>query len=136
MKKTIKTCALFVVLMALAPSCQKEVVQTQPQMDVVYNIYTANYTINGVPYSAVIVGDEAWLLFVQRMVTLASEGCDVSFQYEESRRSEFGAKDVVTYTTSSYDDAVAWADKMARDGYIVEVRFDEKTKIYTCVAIN
>jgi len=70
------------------------------------------------------------------MLALAEEGHTVSFRNEETALRGDSSKDVVTYTTTSHDDAYKWADKMSNEGYTVTIRFDNETGIYTCNAIK
>ena len=135
MKKHIVTVAMYAVLAAMAVGCQKEAYENPIRTDEVYSLYTVTYTIDGQPHSEVLVGEQEWLLFLHRMVALAKEGHTVSFKYEGNDTMP-SQKDVVTYTTTDENDAVAWCNRMTKDGYSVTLSYDRETHIYTCIAIS
>lgn len=136
MNKTIRTVAVFAVLSMMAVSCQKEQIY-DPQIAVVQTnaMYTIHYTVDGVSYTTIINDETSWHQFLLRMVALAREGHSVSFR-DSSQTGVSVTKEVVTYTTTSEDDAVEWASKMIADGYSVDIQYDRKTGIYTCTAIK
>ena len=135
MKKYFITVALYVVLATLAVGCQKETSEIPVGTDVVCSVYTVTYTIDEQTYRNVFAGEQEWNLFLHRMVALAKEGHTVSFKYEENDTMP-SQKDVVTYTTTDENDAVAWCNRMTKDGYLVTLSYDRETHIYTCIAIS
>lgn len=137
MRKTFTTIALVAMLGALAVSCQKENIIDEPPV-VAENgtVYTVSYAVDGVTHQLTLVGDEAWRDFLNRMMALAEEGHEVTFRNEEAASRVVSTKEVVTYSTSSHDDAYSWAEKMVDDGYTVTITFDKEKKIYTCYAIK
>ena len=101
------------------------------------SVYTVFYVIDGTTHHVTLVGEEAWHDFVHRMLTMAEEGHEVSFRYEEASSSSIvSSKETVTYTTTNHDDAYKWADNMANNGYLVTVSYDRETGVYTCIAIK
>ena len=136
MNKTIRTVAVFAVLGMMAVSCQKEQV-IDPQINVTEAnaMYTIHYTIDGVSYTEIINGEASWHQFLLKMFALAREGHRVTF-CDSSQSGVSVSKEVVTYTTTSEDDAIEWASKMIADGYSVDIEYDKRTGIYTCTAIK
>lgn len=65
---------------------------------------------------------------------MAKEGHKVSCYDESKREQTYGAKEKVTFTTTSEAEAKEWMKKMIKDGYIVIISKDEKTGMYTCTA--
>ncbi|MBQ6954996.1 MAG: hypothetical protein IJP80_00045 [Bacteroidales bacterium] len=137
MKKTIIGIALFAVLGTLAVSCQKEKFIDRPlSTEESSSVYRVTYSIDGVTYHLTLVGDDTWHDFLHRMIALAEKGHRVSFRNEEASSGTATSKDIVTFTTSSHDDAHKWAIEMADKGYEVSIEFDERTGIYTCTAVK
>lgn len=136
MNKTIRTVAVFAVLSMMAVSCQKEQV-IDPQINVTEAtaMYTIHYTVDGVLYTTIINDETTWHQFLLRMFALAREGHRVTFR-DSSQSGVSVSKEVVTYTTTSEDDAIEWASKMIADGYSVDIEYDKRTGIYTCTAIK
>lgn len=137
MRKTFTTIALFAVLGTMAVSCQKENIIDETNI-VAENgtVYTVSYAVDGVTHQLTLVGDEAWQVFLNRMLALAEEGHKVTFRNEEAASRVVSTKEVVTYTTDNGEDALNWAEKMVDDGYTVTITFDKEKKTYTCYAIK
>ncbi len=135
MNKTTRTVALFAGLSLVAVGCQKEDIvklnvageETQAFIDVFY-------TIDDESLHATFDDEQSWNAFLHRLFTLAEEGHNVSFG--DKRMESFVTKEVLTYTTTSQPEAMEWADRKFKAGYKVMVNYDEKTGIYTCVAIK
>ncbi len=137
MKKFFISIALFAVLGTIATSCQKENEFDKTTIEVGQNtIYRVCYSIDGKIYQLTLIGDDAWHDFLNRMFALAEAGHTVSFRNESVRTQIVSAKNVVTYTTTNKEEALSWAERMANDGYIVIVKYDKDTGIYTCTAEN
>ena len=137
MKKKVISIALVAVLGTMAVSCQKENIIDQTNIvaeDAA--VYKVRYTVDGATYYLTIVGEDAWHNFLNRMMALAEEGHKVSFRNEEAASRVVPSKDTVTYTTTSHDEAVSWAENMTNQGYEVIIEFDKKTGIYTCTAVK
>ena len=137
MKKIITTIALLSVLGTLAVSCQKETI-SEPTAIMAEDsaIYRVSYTVDGITYNLTLIGDDAWQDFVKRMIALAEQGHRVTFRNENSSSQAASAKEVITYTTTSHDDAYEWAEKKGKEGYDVTIEYDERTGKYTCTAIK
>ncbi|MBR4176992.1 MAG: hypothetical protein IKP34_04550 [Bacteroidales bacterium] len=135
MKKQVKTAALFAVLSIMAVSCQKEtIVEPNTGMQQTMSVRTVTYSIDGVSQQIVIRGDEAWMEFLRNLAALARQGYRVQFRCEETRTNASTTKEVVTYTTTSEEDAIAWCNSMSNSGYEVEMYYDEKNGKFVCTA--
>lgn len=137
MRKTFTTIALVAVLASMAVSCQKENLLDQPTIaSESCAIYTVQYTVDDVSHTVSLIGEDTWHDFLDYMFALAEEGHVVSFRNVETASNAMSAKETVTYTTTSKDEAYAWADKMYKDGYAVTIRCDKEKGVYTCCAIK
>lgn len=137
MHKTFTTIALVAVLASMAVSCQKENIINQPTIgSESCTTYTVQYSIDGVSRTITLIGEDTWHDFLNHMFALAEEGRVVSFRKVESTSNTAAAKETVTHTTDSKDEAYAWADKMYLAGYYVTVQYDKEKCVYTCYAIK
>ena len=135
MKKQLKTMALFAVLSLMAVGCQKETIaEPNTGMQQTMSVRTVTYSIDGVTQQIVIRGDEAWMDFLKQLTALARQGHRIQFRCEESRATTSTAKEVVTYTTSKEEDAIAWCNNMVHNGYSVSMEYDEVNGKYICTA--
>ena len=131
MKRTIKTVAVLAGLLALA-GCQKENTEWNNTMPTASGT-TLYYNAGGEVGQTLLTSDEAWDLFMQRMLALAREGYVVVIS-PTNGTSGHSTKEVVTFTTDNGDEATMWAKEMVNNGYSVSIAYDEKTGIYTCTA--
>ena len=131
MKRTIKTMVVLAGLLALA-GCQKENTEWNNTMPTASGT-TLYYTAGGEVGQTLLTNDEAWDLFMQRMLALAREGYVVVIS-PTNGTSGHSTKEVVTFTTDNGDEATMWAKEMVNNGYSVSIAYDEKTGIYTCTA--
>ena len=134
MKKVFRTVALIALMGLTATGCQKESMVEQQNSIADISFKSVYYTIDGMTTQASFVSEESWNEFLDWLVTLSEEGHRVSFRSANQERSV--KKDVVTYTTKSHDEAVAWADQMVKAGYEVIIEHDPTTGVYTCTAIK
>ncbi len=135
MKKQVKTMALFAVLSLMAVSCQKEtIVEPNTGMQQTMSLRTVTYSIDGVTQQIIIRGEEAWMDFLKQLTALARQGHRIQFRCEESRATTSTTKEVVTYTTTSEEDAIAWCNTMFNQGYEVNMTYDVKNGKFICTA--
>lgn len=99
-------------------------------------MYTMSYSVDGVTHQLTLIGDEAWRDFLNRMLTLAEEGHEISLRNEEVTSRVVSAKEKVTFTTTDHDKAYTWTESMMKDGYMVSIHFDKESGTYTCYAIK
>jgi hypothetical protein len=137
MKKNIKTVALFAALSMLSVGCQKEsIMEPSNSMDSPVTMRVVNYSVDGITHQVTLFGEESWQAFLAHMFELSRNGAVVSFAVGDKPLDNFCAKDVVTYTTTSETDAVKWSNERIEEGYKVTIVFDNKTGIYTCIAVK
>jgi UDP-N-acetylmuramate-alanine ligase len=128
--------ALFAVLSTLAVGCQKDNVSDFVQGTSISEsstVYTVLYSVNGVQHKITLYSEAEHQAFIRELLALAKQGYTVIF-YDENSVSQTATKEVVTYSTSSEAEAVAWMVKMEKDGYYVSVTFDDKTNTFNCIA--
>ena len=136
MKKTFKTFALASVLGILAVGCQKEdIVLTGNTTTEIAATQTVGYSVNGVYGESSIDDNFDWDAFLDRMMALAREGYNIVI-FSGNHSAGASTKDVVTFTTTDEDEAKAWAKDMMNQGYDVQITYDDKTGIWTCIAIK
>ena len=137
MNKTLRTVALLAVLAIMTAGCQKEVfTESQASIEEAVTIHTVRYSVNGVESVEVLVGDQAWYDFLQRMLALAEQGYEVTFADENASANASATKEIVRYSTPDRDDAQAWSDSMTAQGYAVTITYDKEKKMYNCVAVK
>lgn len=130
MKKTIRTMALFTMLLPLPVGCMKEntnIPTTQVATTVV------NYSA-GVNCGQVVLNDNTvWDEFMNRMMALARQGYNVII-YNGNGVDSNPSKEKVVFTTNSEEEAKQWAIDMFLQGYIVQLIYNDETGTWTCVA--
>lgn len=139
MKKTVRTIMFIVAMTAMMAGCQKDITEmytnihekTEEGMDAKREV---DYIVNGEAGRMEIVGDDAWIAFLHQMVDFAENGYTVTIGIANNPSFTNIAKETVTYTTADKDDAVAWADTMTSNGYIVDISYDSVSNLFVCVA--
>lgn len=135
MNKWFKNAAFLLLVSIMAVSCLKETELEDYTCTEEYNIGNETYyCVDGVLYDVVINGQQEWMYFLSQMVALAEEGYTVSIFHGNHFNQTCEAKDVVTYTTFSQDDALMWAEKKYKEGYDVTIEYDRTTGKYNCIA--
>lgn len=137
MKKTIRTIAFFAVLGMIATSCQKEF-NVEPLTSQIgdESPRTMHYTVNDEVYSVEFHSEQERLAYLQMLMAMTKEGYSVTFSYGETVSNSSVSKEVVTYSTSSESDAIAWCDMMAKDGYVVTMTYDLSRQVFICIAVK
>lgn len=133
----LKIGILLVAFSIPMASCQKDdktelfnLSQQESRVEVV------TYSVNGVIHHAVIAGEQSMKELFDYLLALARNGETVCVFSGNQPIQASNAKDTVIYTTTDENDANRWAREMRNQGYQVEIKFDGKTGIYTCTAIN
>lgn len=135
MKKQVISVALFAVLATMAVSCQKEnFVEPQSAVAEVGTVRTVSYAVDGVAHQVTLHGDAEWDAFVDSMMSLSEQGCDVRIINESASSQSPATKDVQTITTTDRNEAKAWAKQKSDEGYAVAIHHDNG--VYTCVAVS
>ncbi|MCR4660230.1 MAG: hypothetical protein K5650_08050 [Bacteroidales bacterium] len=133
MKKAIRTVAFLATIGMLAAGCQKET-NLFDASTLVQTETTVCYSINGATGNVNLPNEDAWDAFMNRMMALAREGYHISLKCG-SVFSDSLSKETIVYTTDNEADAISWAKKMAKDGYQVDITYNENGT-YTCIAIK
>lgn len=137
MNKTTKTVALFSVLSLMAVGCQKEnVTDYVPETSIAEasTVYTVQYVVDSVLHNATLHSKSERAELFRQLLAMAKNGHEVVF-YDGNKTEQCAAtKEVVHYSTADEDDALKWVSNMYDNGYKVTVSFDEKKKVYNCVA--
>lgn len=131
--KKINFIILFAVLGVTLASCTKE---TLSDTRVVTVEPSVTYFVNGQMHSSNPQTEEEWSMFFDRMLALAQEGYQVRIRRSDIPQEVLAAKEKVTYTTSNYNKAKAWANQKVIEGYEVTMTFNQETGEYTCIAIR
>ena len=93
-----------------------------------------HYCVEGIIYEESVNDETALRAFWQSIFALAREGYEVDVFDESKLVNEVSAKEVVTYTTESEEDALIWSKNMVDQGYHVHISF--KDGIFTCTAVK
>ncbi len=137
MNNTTKITALLSVLSLMAAGCQKESVTDYvpgTSFSETCTVYTVQYVVDGVLHHATLHGKSERTDFFRQLFAIAKKGHEVVF-YDGSKTEKYAVtKEVIHYSTTDEDDALAWADKMYDNGYKVRISFDEEKKVFNCVA--
>lgn len=127
MKKTLFILSAFLVLMATG--CQKEkdnVFYENPLSETsVQGIGVVCYTIDGIAYRVVVKDDAANTALLQQLMDLVQNGHQVSLYREDLCQQNGVTKDVVHFDTKDQKEMSEWAEKMEKDGYNVEIRYED-----------
>ena len=131
--KKISFIILFAVLGVTLASCTKE---TLSDTRVVTVEPSVTYFVNGQMHSANPQTEEEWSMFFDRMLALAQEGYQVRIRRSDIPQEVLAAKEKVTYTTTDFNKAKAWANQKVSEGYEVTMTFNQETGEYTCIAVR
>lgn len=135
MNKRVLTVALIAVLGTMAVGCQKEtIVDLQGSAAETATVYTVQYAIDGVLHTEVLHGEEEYNAVLSRLMAMARSGSKVELFAQNTSQREQASKKTETFTTDSEAEATSWSKKKMDEGYNVVVTFDEKEKVYICIA--
>ena len=136
MNKTVKTIAL-VGLGALGMAmtgCQKEMPVANEMSTEVGMARQISYTVDGNTRIVTFHDDAEYEAFWDHVFATVHKGSKVSLRGGNGTSGPAYAKEVVTYTTTSKEEARNWAKSMVEQGYTVDISYDEGTGVYTCIA--
>ncbi len=132
MKKHFVT--LFALLSMMAVSCQKEnTTEMEPTTIGESVVYTLSYTIDGASRHITFHSKAERLAFIRQLMAFTREGHTVSIGTTTTTNA---AKEKVTFTTPSLDEATAWVAEMEEQGYVVTFYYDKEKGVYVCIAIK
>ena len=137
MRKKVYTVTVLVAMSLMSVSCQKESFNEQNVPSEEAMTYaTVTYSVDGVVYTANAENETDYDALIARLIAMAGRGHQVSFCRGNSISFHSITKEEVIYTTSNYNDAQKWSKEKMDAGYLVTVVYDEKTGIYTCLAVK
>lgn len=129
--------ALIAVLGTTAVSCQKEeIVIPQNIIAETTAKYTISYSINGVNYNALLHNDTELDVLLHQLLALARQGNTIVISDNVLSSRTIPTKEKIIYTTNNEDEAFRWAADRTKEGYTVEISFNEHTGIFTCTAVK
>ena len=135
MKKRIISVALLAVLSTMAVSCQKEnVAEPQSKSAELGTVYTVSYSVNGITHTETLGSDAEYDALLMRLFALARMGYEVEIMNGNGPVSATLALEVITFSTSKEQEAIAWVKQKILEGYTVHVSFDQSTGMYNCIA--
>ena len=133
MRKSIITMALFVSMVLLAASCQKEENLYSESSNIeMSDVKTVTYSIDGVMYSVHVQSEAEYDELLASLMSVAKSGSVVKL-YNSNNRCDC-AKETITYQTHISSQAISWAKDMRAAGYDVTITYDKDQDLYTCVA--
>ncbi len=131
MKKSTKTVLLIGTMGLAFASCQKDNLLIDRPVSSVIVSQNYSFSVNGEIFSS----NEDWNILMGRLLALAREGYEVTV-FNNNVASPLSCKETVTFTTSDPDEATVWSKHMYEEGYTVTISYDDKTGIYTCIAVK
>ena len=133
MKKLLPILLLMTLPVVFA-GCSKEPVYVE-EGDIA--IREVTYAINGEKQQTTLRGDDEWDVFVNMLFDKIDEGYLVTFQCTNTTYTDMAkANKPRSLKTANREEALSWASKMGKEGYVVIVSYDKKKKIYKCQALK
>ncbi|MBR1835568.1 MAG: hypothetical protein IJ785_08745 [Bacteroidales bacterium] len=139
MKKThiYKLSLVLAAALPLCPlytSCSKEAnpIMDKPVFHLQQN-QLVYYSVDGIPQQVAIMNNCDMDIFLNKMIVLAKEGHSVSFCQHNLNETSL-SKEVIKHVTTDANDAKEWSDKKIKEGYLVEITYNDNTGEYTCIA--
>ncbi len=137
MKKEFLTVALLAVLGSMATSCQKENISdftSESAISEASTVYTVHYAVNGIMHSITLQSEEEYDALIMGLMDLAQKGYMVEFYDNHYNPNVTHTKETITYSTPSNTDATSWSKQKTKDGYRVQVTYDNSENVYVCIA--
>ena len=135
MKKRLVSVALLAVLSTMAVSCQKETVaEPQSKNAELGTVYTVRYAVNGITHTETLGSDAEYDALLLRLFALARMGYEVEIMNGDGPANATLALEVITFSTTNEQEAIAWVKQKALEGYRVHMSFDQTTGTYNCIA--
>lgn len=140
MKKQIRNVAVMALLVSMATGCQKEILNPQTEGNCLVTTVSEKkdqavmYTVDGENHRIIISDNMAWKDFLYNMLDMAENGSTIRIVNNNNVAQSSSTKEVVIYTTSDKDAAVAWCDAMYANGYTVQMNYDYTNNVFVCIA--
>ena len=138
MKKIQLTITLAAALAALCVSCKKEdcmVLSETSTLESNNALFEICLSVDDETFLTTVSNPKEWHNLLDRLFAWAEEGHNVSF-WNSRIPCDISAKETVSFSTSSKDEAYAWAEKMGKTGYKVTIVFDSESNQFICIAIK
>ena len=131
----LSICALFFM-----GGCQKESETLEPRQE--YPAVPAadgtiriHYRIGNSVYQASFCSEEELKAFLHYLNGLAREGEKVSVSIDDQQRMP-ASKEVIVFYSTDEEEMANWAYFMIKNGYTVEITYDEEKGLYTGTATS
>ncbi len=135
MKKNLLLVALMTVLVMMTVGCQKEKFkETETTVKQNSELRIVDYTIDKTVYHTILYTEAQWEEFLNNMITLSEQGHEVCFVKNSVVTMDSAAKDYLTTTATTRQEAKAWAEMKVNEGYTVAISYNSNTGKYTCIA--
>ena len=132
MKKVFRK-AVYLSFLAMAMTgCQKESNVALLGNEIHQPIGQMQYTMDDVTHTLPIFDYKDMNQLIDNMFALAKDGYTVEIQ--NNSRVSVKYDEVITFKTTSEEEAKAWTTNMLFLGYDVTVSYDEDSGVYTCIA--
>lgn len=134
-----QTLALLAVLSLASASCQKETIKEtldQPSVEVNRSSCVIAYSIDGTESRITVTSPSERTALISWLVGMAEENHKVTFREIGNDRNISSSKDTQTFSSSSKEEVVEWAENMSLQGYVVTIEYDKTTGLYTGTAVK
>ena len=125
MKTKFLLLSAFLVLMATG--CQKDntIIENSLQEESIQECQVANYTIDGIAYCTEVQNETAYSALIQQLIALAQSGHHITITIGTQSHQDAFAKEEVHFQTKDEKEMAEWAQKMIRDGYSVNISYED-----------
>ena len=121
--------ACLATLGLMAAGCQKEL-SPAPATS-----YTLNYSVDGETTTVTVCGDAEMTNLLRQLNTFARQGHLVTVAQSGAEGAAGQAKDVITFSTTSESEMLAWEAARLKEKCQVTITFDSQTGTYTGTAV-
>jgi len=135
MKKNLILAVVLAVLSMVFTNCQKEdSFESQNNAFEQMSMFTVNYIVDGVTNRVTLFGEENLDKFIKYTMSLVSQGHSVRVFVDELYYPSLGAKDSVTTTKDSEEEAEEWVREKVKEGYVAGATLSQDGTTYICIA--
>ena len=92
------------------------------------------YAVNGITHTETLGNDAEYDALLMRLFALARMGYEVEIMNGDGPARATLAVEVITFSTTNEQEAIAWVKQKTLEGYWVQVSFDQTTGTYNCIA--
>lgn len=136
MKKVYLPVALLAVFGTMTVSCQKESdTDTSFIEKEAGTVCTIRYSVDDLFHSVSLHSDSEYEMTLSGLLALARNGKEVEIYANSVVGKTKSTEKVEIYRTESEREASEWCRRKIEEGCDVRISFDEKEKIFICVAV-